>query len=421
MRVDGRLRVPGDKSISHRALILAALAGQGRSRVTGILESADVRSTAGVLRALGHPIPALSDDMVVKGGGRRVRAPSTPLDCGNSGTTARLMAGVVAGAPITARFVGDASLSRRPMRRIATPLEAMGAVVELSPGGGLPMTIHGGALRTLEWASEVASAQVKSAILLAAVMAGVPVVVDEPRPTRDHTERMLKARGVEVRVDGSRIAAAGGAELRPMDVDVPGDPSSASFFAALAAMATDGELVIDDVCVNATRTGFLDALITMGAVVEYDRQTEIGGEWVSPVVVQPGRLNGITVTDSDIPSMIDELPLLACVAARATGATVITGASELRVKESDRIAAVVSNLRAVGVDATELPDGMRIAGSDRRLTGRVTTHGDHRIAMAFGILGALPGNAIAIDDPSCVDISYPAFWEDLHRVAGGGR
>lgn len=397
--------------------MLAAL-GDGPSRVTDILESADVHSTAGALRALGADIPSLSPDITIHGVGlRALRAPMTDLDCGNSGTTTRLMSGIVAALPITATFVGDASLSRRPMRRVAKPLEAMGAHFELPPHGGLPMTIHGGALHELEWRSEVASAQVKSAILLAGLVAGVRVRLDEPAPTRDHTERMLGARGVDIVREGTRVDLASDQErIAALDTAVPGDPSSAAFFAALAAMADDGTLLLEDVCVNETRTGFLETLRRMGAEVHFDRDRLVGGEWVSPVVVRPMGLRGVHVGGEIVPTMIDELPMLACLATRAEGETVITGAAELRVKESDRIAAVVANLRSVGAEAYELPDGMRIVGSRKHLRGEVRAHADHRLAMSFGILGAVPGNDIRVDDPDCVSVSYPGFWRDLARV-----
>jgi len=417
VRVQGTLRVPGDKSISHRALMLGAL-GDGASRITGILESDDVRSTAAVLRALGAHIPPLGPDVTVEGVGLRgLRAPTELLDCGNSGTTTRLMAGIVAGLPISATFIGDASLSRRPMRRVAKPLEAMGARVELPPHGGLPMVVHGGALSDIDWHSEVASAQVKSAILLAGLVGGVRVTVEEPAPTRDHTERMLGARGVDVVRRGTvvELAPAHGC-ITALDTLVPGDPSSAAFFAGLAALANEGSLSLTDVCVNETRTGFLETLRRMGATVEFARDHMSGGEWISPVLVRPGALRGVQVGKEIVPSMIDELPLLACLATRAEGETVITGAAELRVKESDRIAAVVANLRAIGAQASELDDGMRIVGSRAPLRGSIKTYGDHRLAMSFGVLGALPGNNVAIDDRDCVAVSYPGFWSDLAKV-----
>jgi 3-phosphoshikimate 1-carboxyvinyltransferase len=421
MNVSGEIRPPGDKSISHRALLLAAL-GDGPSRLRGVLDSADVRSTAGALRTLGAEIPELAADVVVTGVGLRgLRAPHTALDCGNSGTTARLLAGVVAASPFAARFEGDASLSRRPMRRVARPLEAMGARVEFERGDGLPMTVRGAPLRRIDWTNETASAQVKSAILLAAVIAGVEASVAEPRRSRDHTERMLAARGVPLRVSENGVRVGGVERLAACDTDVPADPSSAAFFAALAALASGGQLTLRAVCVNPTRSGFLEVLREMGAAVELGGAREQGGEPIADVVVRPGTLRGVDVGADRVPSLIDELPLLACVASRAEGETRITGARELRVKESDRIAAVVANLRAVGASAEEMADGMVVHGSDRPLAGRIATHGDHRLAMAFGVLGALPGHRISIDDPNCVAVSFPAFWEELARVRGGTR
>jgi len=416
MKVDGTLRVPGDKSISHRALMFAAL-GNGRSRVRGILDSADVRSTAGVLRALGVDVPQLADTIDVRGVGLHgLREPSDALDCGNSGTTTRLMAGVVSGSAIDATFIGDASLSRRPMKRIAKPLEAMGAKFEFARGDGLPMTVRGAPLHGLEWRSETASAQVKSAILLAALTASVGATVHEPARSRDHTERMLAARGVKVASDDTTVRVAPVAHLEPLDTLVPGDPSSAAFVAALAALATSGSVVLRDVCVNETRAGFFDVLRAMGASIEELERSDEGGEPVATLRVTPGVLRAIHVGEAQIPSMIDEVTLLACVAAYAEGETVVEGAAELRVKESDRIAVVVDNLRRIGADADELPDGLRVRGARRRLRGRVTTHGDHRIAMAFGVLGAIEGNEIEVDDPECVAVSYPAFWADLRRL-----
>ena len=411
------LRVPGDKSVSHRALMLAVL-GRGSSRVRGLLRSADVASTAGVLRALGATIPDLAtDELVIEGRGLRgLVAANVPLDCGNSGTTARLMAGVIAGAGITARFEGDSSLSARPMRRVAAPLTAMGAAVELPVHGGLPLTVQGAPLRGLTWRTEVASAQVKSAILLAGLVGDVPVEVHEPSATRDHTERMLRARGVDVRNEGNVISLLPAARLDAGDIDVPGDPSSAAFFAGVAALGVSDEIAISNVGINPGRVGAFRALLRMGASLRYEQVSEQGGEPVASIVVGAGALRGTHITEDEVPSLIDELPLLACVAARAGGETRVTGAGELRVKESDRIRAIVANLLAVGADAEELPDGFVVQGSERPLRGTVVTHGDHRIAMAFAILGAVAGNAISIDDPSCVAVSYPTFWDDLARV-----
>jgi 3-phosphoshikimate 1-carboxyvinyltransferase len=419
MRVAGEVRVPGDKSISHRALMLGAL-GDGASRVRGVLQSLDVHSTAGVLRALGVAIPALDADLVIPGVGRRgLRAPVVDLDCGNSGTTTRLMAGIVAGSPLSARFIGDASLSRRPMGRVARPLSAMGARFEFAAGDGLPMTVHGGALQGLTWRMEAASAQVKSAILLAGLVADVPVEVHEESPTRDHTERMFLGRGVDLRVEGSVVSLVPSGRLDAADQLVPGDPSSAAFFAVLAAIADRGELALDDVCINPTRAGAFRVLQRMGAALRFEGARLDGGEEIARVVVAPGGLRGTVIEGREVPSLVDELPVLACAAACAEGETRVTGAGELRVKESDRIKAIVENLRAVGAEAEELTDGFVVRGTGRRpFTGRVTTHADHRIAMAFGVLGAVPGSQITVDDPACAAVSFPTFWEELARVVG---
>ena len=413
------IRVPGDKSVSHRALIFAALA-TGRSRVRDILQSADVQSTAGVLRALGVGIPPLGDDITIDArGATALRAPARSLDCGNSGTTTRLMAGVAAGCAFRSRFIGDASLSKRPMKRVARPLTAMGARIELESGDGLPMVIHGGTLQPIAWTSETASAQIKGALLLAGLVAGVQVEVTEPSRSRDHTERMLRALGASVEIDGTRVrvAALQGA-LSPLDIRVPADPSSAAFLIALAVLSRAATISVPNVCLNSTRIGFYDVLRSMGAHVEIDAGREQGGEPTGTIRGSFSELVAVTVGETQVPSMIDELPLLACIGSRARGTTTIGGAAELRVKESDRIATVVSNLRAIGAAADERPDGLTVEGSQTPLRGRVITHGDHRIAMAFGVLGALRGNEIEIDDPACVAVSYPAFWDDLARASG---
>ena len=420
MRVNGAVTVPGDKSISHRALMFAALARPGaKSVIREILDSADVRSTAGVLRALGVPVPEFSSTMAITGVGRRgLAAASAALDCGNSGTTARLMSGILAASPFRSLLVGDDSLSRRPMRRVSRPLEAMGAHIHLSAGDRLPMRIDGAPLSPIRWTSETASAQVKSAILLAGLVAGVEVTVEEPSPSRDHTERFLRALGASLRVDGSSVTLAPVTrDLSSFDLTVPGDPSSAAFFAALASLADDGSLSLLNVLHSPTRDGFFRTLEAMGGGVARSAPTNTdSGETVTTYEVTPAKLRSVQVGAGEVPSMIDELPLLACLAAHAQGETVISGAEELRVKESDRIAATVANLRQVGVQAEERPDGMVVVGSDAPLKGRVVTHGDHRIAMAFGILGRRRGNAIEVDDPDCVAVSFPSFWRTLDEV-----
>jgi len=425
LTVQGRVRAPGDKSISHRALILAAMA-EGSSRIRRILPSADVHATAAALRALGVAVPALSDDFVVQGRGvSALHTPESVLDCANSGTTTRLLAGLIAGLDgVSARFEGDASLSRRPMRRVAEPLRRMGARIDFEGDAGhegLPMRVTGARLRAVDVVNAHASAQVKGAVLLAGLASGVEVTVEEPHVSRDHSERMLQARGVALQVttrsNGARVVTlAASQRVAPLDVAVPADPSSVTFFAALAALADAGELWFDHVCLNPTRTGAFDVLLRMGAALTLHDVTEQGGEPVGSVCVRPSALRGTHIGGAEIPRCIDELPMLACLATRAEGETIIADASELRVKESDRIRAVVENLQRLGAHAEERADGMRIVGTGAPLRGQVQTHGDHRLAMAFGILGALPGNSITIDDPGCVSVSYPTFWRDLAQV-----
>ncbi len=432
MSVD--VRVPGDKSISHRALIVAALA-RGTSRIRGILDGQDCRSTAQVLRGLGLAVPELDPgtSLAITGAGPRgMSAPASPLDCGNSGTTARLMLGVLAAQPFTAELTGDASLRSRPMRRVTEPLAAMGARFdERGAADRLPIRAHGGALRPLRWTSPRASAQVKSAILLAGLCAGVPVEVSEPVLSRDHTERMLRACGVRVETRESAGCAVAALEptgdVAPLDIDVPGDVSSAAFFLALGALAGGRPLRVTGIGLNPGRIGLLAVLRRMGAAVEVSGERESAGEPVGDVVVEKARLSATRVDAAELPSLIDEVPVLAILAARADGVTEIRGAAELRVKESDRLAVLAANLTALGVDVEELEDGLRIAGTDAPLRGRVACHGDHRIAMAFGVLAAAAGefdgagraarSAIHIDQPAAADVSFPGFWELLHATA----
>jgi 3-phosphoshikimate 1-carboxyvinyltransferase len=327
------------------------------------------------------------------------------------------MAGVVAAHPFSARFEGDSSLSRRPMKRLAEPLSYMGAQFEFERGDGLPMTVRGVDLRSVDWDTGASSAQLKSAILLAGLISGVEVRVTEKSLSRDHTERMLRAMGVDVENDRSQVCLRPARRLNPIEINVPADPSSAAFFVALASLAIKGEVTLTEVCLNPTRTGFVSAMKRMGADVSESVDVTGPGEVTGTLTVRPAELRGINITEADVPSLIDELPLIACVAAGAGIDLQITGAAELRVKESDRIATVVQNLRAVGARAEELPDGLRVSGPRRELSGTIDPHGDHRIAMAFGVLSAATGNGIRIMNPECVAVSYPKFWDDLRRVA----
>ena len=434
VRTELTVRVPGDKSVSQRALLLAAVAA-GESRVRGMLRSADPMATGRAVRALGTEILGLrgspKEFVLIRGKGLRSwRQPPNTLDLRNSGTGVRLLAGALAAQPLTVVLDGDASLRRRPMERIVAPLRKMGATVSyLRRPGLLPLRIEGGALGATAYESPVASAQVKSAILLAGVGAGVETLVSEPRRSRDHTERMLEAMGAAVHEeerDGRwfvRVAPPVG-ELAPLDMQVPADLSSAAFFLALAALSEGLAVAVPDVGLSDTRTGFLCVLERMGARVQVVRRGSEGGEPVGEVrVTGQGGLRAVEVGGDEVPGMIDEIPLLAAMAARAEGVTRIVGAGELRVKESDRLASLAVNLRAAGVQVDERPDGLEIEGTRRSLSASVRSFGDHRVAMAFGILGATPGCEFRIDDPTVADVSFPGFWkllaETTKRAASG--
>jgi 3-phosphoshikimate 1-carboxyvinyltransferase len=414
------VRVPGDKSLSHRALLLAALA-TGRSSIRGALVGADTESTAECLRLLGCAVPPLdSDVMHIDGVGLRgLHRPPAPLDCGNSGSTARLLLGVLAGHAFPAVLTGDASLRSRPMRRVTTPLAAMGArFEELGEADRLPLRVHGGTLRGIEYSSPHASAQVKSAVLLAGLVGAVEVSVTEPLPSRDHTERMLLRLGAQLQHThdgGSRVQLIPVAALEPLDFDVPGDFSSAAFVLARACLGA-GEVAVNGVGINPTRTGLLNVLRRMNADVEIVREGESCGEPVADLRAAPSALRAVHITADEMPALIDEVPIIAMLAARANGVSVIEGAGELRVKESDRITAIVENLRAIGVHADERGDGFIVAGTDRPLAGTVRALHDHRIAMAFGVLAASAQGRIVIDDPEVVCVSFPGFWRVMQQA-----
>ena len=424
MIVGGSIRVPGDKSITHRALLLAALAG-GRSHIGGALTSFDARSTARVLRALGARIsPLTAARVVVVEGRRRFTRPQGTLDCGNSGTTTRLLLGLLAGHPFRATLTGDASLRRRPMRRVTIPLGQMGArFIEREDRDGLPLTITGGKLHRLQYEQPVSSAQIKSSLLLAGVASGVEVDVREPHGrSRDHTERMLRAFDYIVIDDHDgwiRLRPTG--RLTPFELQVPGDPSSAAFLIGAALLAERGELHLAGVGVNPTRTGFLDVLTRMGARVARETMGEEGGEPVADLLVTPASLRATEVAAHEIPGLIDEIPLLAVLAARAEGTTIFRQVGELRVKESDRLGLLAEDLRAVGVTAEVRGDDFFVTGTDRPPKGKVRTAADHRLAMAFGILGTVRGAKVRVDDRKCVGVSFPGFWETLRAVGSGRR
>lgn len=428
MIVHGTVRPPGDKSISHRALFLAALA-RGESELSGLLVAGDVAATARVLRALGPTVSPVRPGALVRvrGRGIRLRAPRATLHCANSGTTARLALGALAGQPFAARLTGDASLRRRPMRRVTEPLARMGARFSDARGDGLPLTIRGGRLRPLEYASPVASAQVKGALLLAGLTGGVRVEVREPYRSRDHTERLFAHLGLDVHQEGTAVSLAPGDGpfvLPPVRLTVPGDISSAAFLVAAAVLAEGGELLLEHVGVNPTRTGALAVLGRMGVRVERHNLRDEGGEPVADLVVRPAALRATSVPAAEIPSLIDEIPVLAVLASRAEGETVFHEVGELRVKESDRLGLIAANLRALGVVATAERNDLHVRGGDRPPRGRVDTAGDHRLAMAFAVLGTVRGADVRLSERASVGVSYPTFFTDLRsigRTRRGGR
>jgi 3-phosphoshikimate 1-carboxyvinyltransferase len=414
--VGGRISVPGDKSISHRAMMLGGLA-EGVTRVTGFLDSEDCLATLGAMRAMGVSIerPARTEVAVHGVGLRGLRVPPGPLDMGNAGTAMRLFTGLLAGQAFDTELVGDSSLMRRPMERVAVPLRRMGASIETRDGRP-PVRIRGGrALSGIDWTLEVASAQVKSAILLAGLYASGATTVTEPAVTRDHTERMLRAFGVPVESRGL-TASLTPAVLSATSVAVPGDFSSAAFFIVAALIAGREPLTIANVGVNPTRTGLLDILRLMGARIEVVEPRLAGDEPVADLVVHPGPLKGIAVPPELVPLAIDEFPVLFVAAALAEGETLVTGAAELRVKESDRIAVMAEGLRSIGADAEPRPDGMLIRGG-RLGGGHVRSHGDHRIAMSFAVAATRAEGELRIDDVANVATSFPGFL-DVAAAAG---
>jgi 3-phosphoshikimate 1-carboxyvinyltransferase len=409
-RLTGRVRVPGDKSISHRSIMLGSIA-EGVSHVAGFLEGEDAIATMSVFRALGVRIAGPQQGHVtIHGTGLHgLAAPRQVLDCGNAGTAMRLLAGLLAGQSFDSVLTGDETLQRRPMLRVATPLNSMGARIETAEGGRPPLRIHGGRrLVGMRYAMPVASAQVKSALLLAGLYADGRTCVTEPAPTRDHTERMLEAFGCRVERSGATVCIAGGARLRATAIEVPADISSAAFFMVGAAIAPGSDLTLEKVGINPTRTGVIEILLRMGADLTISRQRMAGGEPVADIRVRGARLKGIEVPREFVPLAIDEFPALFIAAANAEGTTVVTGAEELRVKESDRIQVMAEGLQALGIDAEPREDGMRITGGPYD-GGQVTSHGDHRVAMAFAMAGLRAREAIAISDCDNVATSFPGF------------
>jgi 3-phosphoshikimate 1-carboxyvinyltransferase len=414
-RFGGRLRVPGDKSIAHRYALLASLA-RGRSTIRNYAPGADCQATRSCLAALGVQIEGDSSTLFVIGRGQcSFCSPSAPLDARNSGTTTRLLAGLLAAHRFTATVTGDESLQRRPMRRVIAPLERMGATIA-SNAGRLPLTIRGGNLTAIDYVTEVPSAQVKSAVLLAGLHAAGTTRVTETHPTRNHTETALALFGAVVRADGLCVSVAGGQDLHPVEATVPGDLSSAAFWLVAAAAVPGGDVTVEEVGLNPTRRALVDVLARAGARVDTTIDSDEGGEPRGRVRVRYAGSTALVIEPADVPGLIDELPALAALATHG-GEITVTGASELRVKESDRITALVTGLRALGADADELPDGFHVAGGRPLAGGEADAAGDHRLAMAFAVAALGARGESIIRGADAVDVSYPGFFEILSSLS----
>jgi len=408
-RLQGELRVPGDKSISHRSIILGSLA-LGQTHISGFLEGEDSLHTMAAFVQMGVDIERKGEGIVVINGKglRSLTAPDGDIYLGNSGTAMRLMAGVLAGQAFDSQVSGDSSLNSRPMRRVVAPLQEMGAVIDCADQHRPPLSIRGGNLRGMSYTPSVASAQIKSCLLLAGLFAEGVTTINEVGVTRDHTERMLRAFGLNVDVAGASVSIRGGAELQATRIDIPSDISSAAFFMVGASIAEGSDITLQQVGVNPTRTGIIDILKLMGADIVVSNEREMGGEPVADIRVRATQLKGIDVPVEIVPRAIDEFPVLFIAAACAQGETRVRGAEELRVKESDRIQAMVDGLVELGIDAVATADGAIIQGGSM-LGGRVDSHGDHRIAMAFAIAGLCSQQAINISDCANVNTSFPGF------------
>jgi 3-phosphoshikimate 1-carboxyvinyltransferase len=408
--IRGEAAIPGDKSLSHRALIIGAMA-EGETRIAGLLEAADVMATVGALGALGIDVRKTGDAWIVRGG--EWRTPGEPIDCGNSGTAARLLMGAAAGYDLPATFTGDESLRRRPMRRVTEPLARMGALVD--GGDHLPITIRGGKLTGIRHVNDPASAQVKSAILLAGLHAAGGVTVEEPVPSRDQTEILLAEFGCDISIHGDTVSLGAKRRLTGCEIQIPGDPSSAAFAWLAAAIVPGSEIIVRDVLLNRLRSGFIVALQRMGGDVALDNVRGRDGETIGDVRVRHAPLFGAVFTAEEIPSMIDEIPALAVAAALARGETLIEGLGELRHKESDRLTGIADGLTACGVEASIEGDALRIVGGKAQ-GGTVESHGDHRLAMSFAVLGLASERPVTVDGAEMIATSFPTFVKTMQSL-----
>lgn len=416
----GEVKVPGDKSLTHRAFLLGALA-QGETKITGFLESADCQRTRDCLKALGIEVSSSKEKIVVKGQGLfGFQEPSQVLDTGNSATTMRLLLGILAGQKFYSVLAGDASLNKRPMGRVTAPLREMGARIYGRQGGAYaPLTVLGGELKPLTFYSPVASAQVKSAVLLAGLLAEGETTVVEPALSRDHTERMLKTFGAQVTREGLEVKVAGRPCLRGQKIEIPGDLSAAAFFLVAGLIVPSAEVYLPGVGANPTRTGIVEILQQMGGKIEVSNLREVSGEPVADLYVKSSRLRGTIVEGTLIPRLLDEIPVLAVAAVAAEGVTIIKDATELRVKETDRLATIASELQKLGAQVTEQPDGLVIQGGVPLKGGICRSHGDHRLAMALAVAGLIGREETIVQDAEWVEVSFPHFFEALFALEAG--
>ncbi|TCQ03460.1 3-phosphoshikimate 1-carboxyvinyltransferase [Serpentinicella alkaliphila] len=415
-KIQGKIKVPGDKSISHRAIMLASIS-EGKSVIDGFLFGEDCLSTVSCFRKLGISININEGQIEVEGKGLYgLSEPEDILDAGNSGTTMRLMTGILAGQSFLSIITGDDSLRKRPMERIALPLRKMGASINGRKGGKLaPVVIEGKNLEGIEYILPVSSAQIKSAVLLAGLYADGETTVEEDVQSRDHTEKMLEFFGAKITKDNNRVTVSPSV-LKAQNITVPGDISSAAFFMAAAAAIPGSYLIIEGVGINQTRSGIIDVLTEMGAKIQVENIKHSGGEEIGDIHIEGVNLKGVNISKAIIPRLIDEIPVLAVIAAKAEGITRITGAEELKVKETNRISTMVSEMKKVGIEVNELPDGMEIIGGSKINGGTVESHGDHRVAMAMAICGLLADEPIKILGNECIDISFPDFENILKSV-----
>jgi 3-phosphoshikimate 1-carboxyvinyltransferase len=414
--VAGSLRLPGDKSISHRYAMLAAIA-EGTTRLENFSTGADCASTLGCVKALGVAVERSENSVVIHRRGPKLQSPTGPLDCGNSGSTMRMLSGILAGQGFSSELTGDESLSRRPMARIIAPLEMMGAKITAQNGGRPPLRVTGGKLRGIRYNMPVASAQVKSCVLFAGLFATGETSVVEPMRTRDHSELALRAFGAELAPAGDEITIAGGQKLQAIEAVIPGDISSAAFFLCAAGLFPGAQLVIEDLLMNPTRARLLDILMLMGIGISVTQLEEQHGELRGTVKVEGRVLKGVTIAGADAAALIDEIPVLAAIAPYTAGGVEIRDARELRVKESDRIAAIAANLRAMGAQVEERDDGLKIPGGQRLRGAEIDSLGDHRIAMAFAVAALRADGETRIRGAEAAVISYPGFFDALERVA----